>query len=222
MTIVGDFGHYIKLNIRICQEGKTMKRIEQAKLTKKKIFKTAVDMIKKDGYENITVSDICQYAGVAKGTFYVHYSSKEDIVKESYYNDMADFMIEDYNKYCTENKDAATLDKIKIFLILELQFAQNMGVEMTSRAFSLNFAECAAGDSRHFSRRENFTWILCDLLKELQTTEQYFKDFLLEDSFLYLETFIRGLMASWCFSNGAYNLVDKGKIFIDKLIIMQS
>lgn len=196
-----------------------MKRIEQAKLTKKKIFTTAVAMIKKFGYENITISDICQQANVAKGTFYVHYKSKEDIVKESYYNDMSDFMIEAYNKYCIENENAVILDKIKMFLILELQFAQNMGVEMTSRAFSMNFTECAAGDSRHFIRRENFTRILYNLLQELEKTGKNFKKITHEDTFLYLETFIRGLMSSWCFSNGIFNLVEKGRAFIDELML---
>ena len=56
-------------------------RKDRAADTKNKIFETAVTLIKSKGYNNVTVSEICQAAGLAKGSFYVHYDSKEDIVR---------------------------------------------------------------------------------------------------------------------------------------------
>ena len=73
-----------------------MLRKEKAILTKNKVFETAIKLIKEKGYDNVTVSQICEKAGVAKGTFYVHYKSKEDIVKESYYSDMGVFVLKQY------------------------------------------------------------------------------------------------------------------------------
>ena len=35
-----------------------------------------------------------------------------------------------------------------------------------------------------------------------------------DEIFLYLETTIRGLMASWCFSNNSFNIETAGKKFI--------
>ena len=60
-------------------------RKDKAADTKKRIFETSVALIKSKGYDNVTISEICKAAGLAKGSFYVHYKSKEDIVRESYY-----------------------------------------------------------------------------------------------------------------------------------------
>ena len=63
-------------------------RKEKAADTKRKIFETAAGLIRQKGYAQVTVSEICRAAGIAKGSFYVYYQSKEDIVRESYYGDM--------------------------------------------------------------------------------------------------------------------------------------
>ena len=84
-------------------------RKKQAEQTKKKIFETAVSLIKEKGYNNITISEICKTAGVAKGSFYVHYKSKEDIVRESYYADMGEYIQQRYNIF-VETNTTATCD----------------------------------------------------------------------------------------------------------------
>lgn len=47
--------------------------------TKKAIFKAAIIVFSKCGYNGSTVDDIALEAGVAKGTLYYHFKSKEDI-----------------------------------------------------------------------------------------------------------------------------------------------
>lgn len=43
---------------------------EQAVLTKKKIFDTTVLLIKKKGYNKITIREICNNAEISVGTFF--------------------------------------------------------------------------------------------------------------------------------------------------------
>lgn len=81
-----------------------MLRREKAILTKNKVFETAIELIKEKGYDNVTISQICENAGVAKGTFYVHYKSKEDIIKESYYSDMSEFVMKQYQDLISQDK----------------------------------------------------------------------------------------------------------------------
>lgn len=59
-------------------------RREQAQLTKKKIFDTTVFLIKKKGYSKITIREICQNAQISIGTFYLYFSSKDEILLEIY------------------------------------------------------------------------------------------------------------------------------------------
>lgn len=51
------------------------------KRTKRKIFETAVDLFSKKGYESTSVDEITAVVGVAKGTLYYHFESKEEIFK---------------------------------------------------------------------------------------------------------------------------------------------
>lgn len=59
-------------------------RKEQAVLTKKKIFDTTVLLIKKKGYNKITIREICQTAEISVGTFYLYFLSKDDILLDIY------------------------------------------------------------------------------------------------------------------------------------------
>ena len=58
------------------------KRQENALKTRKKLIDTAEDLLKANGFNALCVEDITKAAGVAKGTFYVYFKHKEDIVAE--------------------------------------------------------------------------------------------------------------------------------------------
>lgn len=60
------------------------KRQLQAAASKKKIFDTAQALFATYGYENVTVADICEDAGVSVGLFYNYYNSKSDISAEAF------------------------------------------------------------------------------------------------------------------------------------------
>lgn len=52
----------------------------QARETRKKLLRTAMELIAKEGYRNVTVSRICKECGVSVGTFYQYFSAKRDII----------------------------------------------------------------------------------------------------------------------------------------------
>ena len=49
------------------------------KNTKEKLIETALNLIWKDSYATVSVEDICQSAGVLKGSFYHYFPSKKDL-----------------------------------------------------------------------------------------------------------------------------------------------
>ena len=57
-------------------------RDEKASQTKNKIIEAAKELIKEKGLSNVSVDDITKHAGVAKGSFYVYFKKKEDIIGE--------------------------------------------------------------------------------------------------------------------------------------------
>ena len=57
-------------------------REEKAMITKNKIIEAASVLIKEKGLDNVSVDDITKEAQVAKGSFYVYYKKKEDIIND--------------------------------------------------------------------------------------------------------------------------------------------
>jgi AcrR family transcriptional regulator len=55
-------------------------RKEQARRTKQLILDTAAKMMDERGYDNVAVDDVVDACGVAKGTFYHYFKSKEDLL----------------------------------------------------------------------------------------------------------------------------------------------
>lgn len=190
-------------------------RKERATDTKNKIFETAVALIKNKGYDNVTISEICQTAGLAKGSFYVHYKSKEDIVRESYYADMGVYIQSHYAKFISDNPDKSVIERIIYFLTLEFEFAEYAGYELTCLAYSLNLSACIPGPSEHFNKR-SFTRFLYN---EIQSSLVYSSsDFSCDEIFNYLESIVRGTMATWCFSNNSFDIVGQGKKYITQAV----
>jgi AcrR family transcriptional regulator len=56
------------------------KRQQQAIATKQKILDTAETLIGERGYDNVSVDDIVAACGVAKGTFYIYFKSKDELI----------------------------------------------------------------------------------------------------------------------------------------------
>lgn len=186
-------------------------RKEKAAITKKRIFDTAVHLIKNKGYNNVTVSEICNCAGIAKGSFYVHYNSKEDIIRESYYTDMGTYIEQHYFDYTKQYPESSPVTRIIHFLYLELEFAVYAGYELTCLAYSLNLGACIPGPSEHFEKR-TFSKILYHEI--LSAIKMNLTDFSCDELFVYLESIVRGIMSTWCFSNNLFNIRTTGKQYI--------
>ncbi len=72
-----------------------------------KYFNTAVKMdlalislLKKKQFEYITISELCNEAGVNRSTFYLHYENIGDLLNES-----ARYLIDDFISYFTDEKE---------------------------------------------------------------------------------------------------------------------
>lgn len=186
-------------------------RKEKAAETKRKIFETAVRLIKENGYSNVTISEICRAAGVAKGSFYVHYNSKEDIVRASYHTDMNEYIHRAHTAFLDAHPNASYNERIIYFMDLELEFAEYAGYEMTCLAYALNLGTCIPGPSEHLAKRE-FSKDLYDAIQK--NSDKNISTLSTDEIFHYFESVIRGLMATWCFSGNSFSIVEQGKKYI--------
>ncbi|RIP27513.1 TetR/AcrR family transcriptional regulator, partial [Staphylococcus gallinarum] len=50
--------------------------------TKRNTRKALITLLKHKKYDDISVKDICEVAGISRGTFYLHYKDKFDLVEQ--------------------------------------------------------------------------------------------------------------------------------------------
>ena len=86
--------------------------------TKRKIFEISMDLFAKKGYDATSVEEITAVVGVAKGTLYYHFSSKEEIFN---------FLVEEGMKLLKNSveiktaKLETTTEKLKAILLIQIK-----------------------------------------------------------------------------------------------------
>jgi AcrR family transcriptional regulator len=59
---------------------RTLGRQERGKETRRKLIRTAARLWSEQGFDAVTVEEICSAAGVGRTTFYLHFESKEQLL----------------------------------------------------------------------------------------------------------------------------------------------
>lgn len=89
--------------------------------TKRKIFEASMKLFAEKGYEATSIEEITATVGVAKGTLYYHFTSKEEIF---------DFLIEEGMKLLQNSVDIKTskytnyVDKIKAIVLIQIKIVR--------------------------------------------------------------------------------------------------
>lgn len=89
--------------------------------TKRKIFEISMKLFAEKGYENTSIEEITATVGVAKGTLYYHFSSKEEIF---------DFLVSEGIKLLQNSVDIKTaryenyIDKIKAIILIQIKIVK--------------------------------------------------------------------------------------------------
>ncbi|HKK95968.1 MAG TPA: TetR/AcrR family transcriptional regulator [Anaerovoracaceae bacterium] len=108
-------------------------RQKKALITKNKIYNSALELIKRKGYENVLIEDITDYAGLSKGSFYNHFSSKENLLHYTYKKTDIIYL----NAYNEIESNSDFLKMIRLFVRLSYVEIEKLGNEII-RAMCLN------------------------------------------------------------------------------------
>lgn len=86
--------------------------------TKRKIFETSMRLFAKKGYDATSIEEITATVGVAKGTLYYHFSSKEEIFN---------FLVEEGMKLLQNSidikiaKSSSSIDKLRAVILIQIK-----------------------------------------------------------------------------------------------------
>ena len=86
--------------------------------TKRKIFETSMKLFAQKGYDATSIEEITATVGVAKGTLYYHFSSKEEIFN---------FLVDEGMKLLKNSIDikiakaSNTIDKLRAIVLIQIK-----------------------------------------------------------------------------------------------------
>ena len=104
----------------------------KSKETKARIFKAAKNILRKKGYEELSIKNICEEAGVSNGSFYHHFKTKDDLL--SYYIEEQPGINPDLSELPADAKDAK--ETIIYVYINYVRYCEELGVEFMSNYYT--------------------------------------------------------------------------------------
>jgi AcrR family transcriptional regulator len=187
-----------------------MTRREQSAIeTRNIIFETAVELFSERGYDRVTVDDICDKAGVSKGTFYNHFKSKDQVIIEEFLK-VDDFYQEILSRL--KNKKSY-IDKLTTGITLTLRYISGMGINTIKVAYQSQIGPNRAS-SPVASQQRALYQIVEQHVREAQENGEARTDISAASITNTLVRFVRGLVYDWCLQNGDFDLQKAGKDYL--------
>lgn len=185
------------------------KRQEQAASTKAALFESAITLFNEKGYNSVTIEEIAQRAGTAKGSFYTYFRTKSDIIIEEFR------AIDDYYKRFekTLSRFPNALEKIYAFNKAQMKYVRDqVGLEMLKILYSNNIIEPST--EKILIDTNRFLHGLIQRLIEEGQREGIFRTDVSADRLALLYTRgHRAVFLDWAISNNAFDLVKDGVEF---------
>lgn len=100
--------------------------------TKARIFNAAKRILKKSGYEQLSIKNICEEAGVSNGSFYHHFKTKDDLL--SYYIEEQPSINPDLLDLPSSKEEAR--ETIVYVYLNYVRYCQELGVEFMANYYT--------------------------------------------------------------------------------------
>ena len=108
---------------------------DSARKFKEEVAEAAISLFKRNGYNNVTVNEICKECGISRSVFYSSFNGKRSIleymVEKPQHNDDASFM-----KFAHADND---FERIWQLFDRFIAIAYDFGPELTSTLFIMQF-----------------------------------------------------------------------------------
>ncbi len=188
---------------------KTSHRKEHANETKNKIYKTAEALFRKHGFENVSVDSIVEAAGVAKGSFYVHFDSKDSLAA-ALINDYISKVDLDYKSYVGSFGVHAAASDILISLVGKIADIINLtiGYDNMKTVYKAQITKTINTDAMIGYNREIYKLFSDIIGKGIQQGE--FKTDIPADILTkHFIMAIRGVTYEWCIRHPDFDLKEQ-------------
>lgn len=188
---------------------KLTKRQQQALQTRKVLFESAVKLFHAKGYGSVTVDDITQEAGTAKGTFYTYFRSKSDIIIEEFRT-----IDQFYRKYSRNLARYETpTQKILAFVRVQMRYVRDkVGLEMLKILYASNIMEPDT-EKILIDKKRFLHELVRGIIEEGQASGEFRTDVSSDRLAQLFNRSFRSVFLDWAISSNAFDLVDEAMEF---------
>ncbi|MEY8337635.1 TetR/AcrR family transcriptional regulator [Lachnospiraceae bacterium 62-35] len=190
---------------------------KQSKRTKEAIIEAATRLFDKQGYKETTIEQIINEAGCSKGTFYYHFTGKEEL-SISLTKSM-DMRFEEW--YAATSPDTPAIDKLLQLAEYVYDYTER---EFDSESYAATYAyylNPKSGDTFDSPNRF-YNTIVRNIMKEGQNKKELRNDISFVELGKMYNIVLRGVLYDWCISRGSYSVKELGmramKIFLPGFI----
>jgi AcrR family transcriptional regulator len=195
-----------------------MKVSEKQDNRRKEIALSVSKAMRQSKKYRITVDNVCKTAGIAKGTFYHYFCSKEDLLSQIMYTMPIDDLFPFFEKDIY--KSASFIDAIILFTQNYAEHIMSNGLEM-SHAVLLEML--SAENSRFLSYERKTIRILYNIIETWQLQGSLTKEYSVKQICDMFIVIIRGYLLNWYVCGGKYNLAEvmtlQARLFASSLLI---
>lgn len=174
--------------------------------TKATLLESAKKLITERGFDRVSVEDITSGAGVAKGTFYHYFKSKEDLIRDLAFSQIQDLFAE------AIKMDGPPEKKLAFYFGSLMRDAQTIGVNLVRQRLRAVCDPKQISDSTaHFlDGYKRLSSILMQGVEEGYLTEDTPVPLLTR---LFMSHF-NGALTTWCILGGNFDLSGEAKTYL--------
>lgn len=191
---------------------------DRALETRRRLYTTADSMFTRYGFDNISVDRIVEEAGFSKGTFYVHFASKDDLLV-SLISDYVEKVDMDYQAFIDTFSPDVPATEILLHLTEKIMdvIVDTIGLEKMKilyRAQLTNISHSGTAASYH---RMLYKTII-DVLDRGMQRKEFDTTLTLEELANHLILAMRGLAYEWCIHYPDFDLKAQSKMHFEIIL----
>ncbi len=192
-----------------------MAKQSKAERTKKALFESALTLFKEKGFDKVSIQQITEHAGTAKGTFYTYFSTKSDIIVEEFW------AIDAYYRSIENEvlRHEGAQERLLAFTKLQLTFIRDVIGCPTLKVLYANQVLQEGSDKVITDPTRFWHTFVASLIAEGQRQGTFNQQL---DACVYAAWFnraIRGLFLDWNISCAAFDLVAVGLSYCSQFLL---
>lgn len=178
---------------------------------KRKIFEIAINLFKEKGYDNISIEEIAANANIAKGTFYIYFPSKANLIAKLF-TDYDYIYIDLYN---TLGDVKSSYDKTMAIIKKSFDITNNkIGYDLTRIAYQYQLEHKI--DSTDLNRP--LYKVLSQIILEGQKNKEFNNIKSADYYTMLIVRNLRGVIYEWCMTQQSFDIEEHGCEYMEYLI----